>query len=361
MEPEVLTIQNLGGSLPVENVQALASMNMKEIPQRYLRPEVELDEVSVEDSLRIPVIDMSKLLESSEIHHHEELSKLHFACRDWGFFQIINHGVSEQVIEKMKIDILEFFQLPLVEKNAYAQLPNNLEGYGQAFVVSEEQKLDWGDMFFLLPHPVSLRNMRFWPTVPTSFRDTLDKYSWELKRVAICLLKFISKNLGLNLEKLESLFGDGRQGMRMNYYPHCVHANKVIGLTPHSDATGLTILLQVNEVQGLQIRKSGKWVPIKPIPGAFIINIGDIIEIMSNGEYKSIEHRAVVDPEKERLSIAAFHSPNMSTMIGPLPELVKEKNITANFKTISHEEFVRLVIARKLDGKSLLDDMKLEQ
>lgn len=88
MEPEVLTIQNLGGSLPVENVQALASMNMKEIPQRYLRPEVELDEVSVEDSLRIPVIDMSKLLESSEIHHHEELSKLHFACRDWGFFQV---------------------------------------------------------------------------------------------------------------------------------------------------------------------------------------------------------------------------------------------------------------------------------
>lgn len=86
-----------------------------------------------------------------------------------------------------------------------------------------------------------------------------------------------------------------------------------------------------------------------------------LMQIMSNGEYKSIEHRAVVDPEKERLSIAAFHSPNMSTMIGPLPELVKEKNITANFKTISHEEFVRLVIARKLDGKSLLDDMKLEQ
>lgn len=66
----------------------------------------------------------------------------------------------------------------------------------------------------------------------------------------------------------------------MNYYPPCVKANEVIGIAPHSDATGLTVLLQVNEVQGLQIRKAGKWLPIKPIPGAFIINIGDIITVI---------------------------------------------------------------------------------
>lgn len=75
----------------------------------------------------------------------------------------------------------------------------------------------------------------------------------------------------------------------------------------------------------------------------------------------STEHRAVVDPEKERLSIAAFHGPNMITVIGPLPELVQDKKVAANFKTISNEEFVRFAIASKLDGKSLLDDLKLEQ
>ncbi|KAK9266915.1 hypothetical protein L1049_027174 [Liquidambar formosana] len=98
----------------------------------------------------------------------------------------------------------------------------------------------------------------------------------------------------------------------MNYYPPCVHAKKVMGLTPHSDATGLTLLMEVNDVQGLQIKKNGKWVPIRPIPGAFIINVGDIIEIVSNGEYNSIEHRAVVNPVKKRLSIAAFHSPKIN-------------------------------------------------
>ena len=74
--------------------------------------------------------------------------------------QLINHGVGDEVIEKMKIEIQEFFNLPLKEKMACAQLPNNIEGYGQAFVVSEDQKLDWGDMLFLLPLPVPLRNMR---------------------------------------------------------------------------------------------------------------------------------------------------------------------------------------------------------
>lgn len=84
--------------------------------------------------------------------------------------QLINHGVSEEVIEKIRSDTKEFFQLPLEEKKAYAQLPNHIEGYGQAFVVSEEQKLDWGDMLFLLTQPASLRNLTFWPTLPTSFR-----------------------------------------------------------------------------------------------------------------------------------------------------------------------------------------------
>lgn len=80
---------------------------------------------------------------------------------------------------------------------------------------------------------------------------------------------------------------------------------------------------------------------------------------MSNGEYKSIEHRAVVNPEKERLSIAAFHSPNLRTMIGPLPDLVKAN--AAHYKTISNEEYIKLVVTSKLDGKSLLDHMRLNQ
>ena len=79
---------------------------------------------------------------------------------------------------------------------------------------------------------------------------------------------------------------------------------------------------------------------------------------MSNGKYKSIEHRAVVNPEKQRLSIAAFHGPHIRAMIGPLQDLVKESK--PNYKTISTEDYLRLFFSSKLDGKSLVDHMKLE-
>ncbi|KAK8603830.1 hypothetical protein V6N13_096299 [Hibiscus sabdariffa] len=351
METKVQSTVQQFHSLPVENVQALASNNLENVPSRYIRPEVEFDVVSVDESLQIPVIDMSKL------DHDDEQKKLHLACKDWGFFQLVNHGVADEVIEKMKMDTQEFFSLPLEEKMACAQIPNHIEGYGQAFVVSEDQKLDWGDMLFLLGLPVPLRNMRFWPTNPASFRASFDKYSIELHKVMIHLMKLLGKNLGTDPEMLASLFEEGIQGVRMNYYPPCAEASKVFGLAPHSDATGLTLLIQVNEVEGLHIKRNEKWVPIKPKPGATVVNIGDMLEIMSNGEYKSIEHRAVVNPGKERLSIAAFHNPKTGTPIGPLPDLIKTNKTL--YRTIPLEEFLRLKMTSKVDGKFMVKKMKL--
>ncbi|XP_058104214.1 S-norcoclaurine synthase 1-like [Magnolia sinica] len=348
-------IQDLGGSLPVRNVQDLAAKISDEIPQRYIRPEIQVDPVSYDERLEIPVVDLSRLFDQR--FSQLEMAKLHQACQEWGFFQLINHGVADEVTEKMKADTYEFFKLPLEEKMAYSQPPNSIEGYGQAFVISEEQKLDWGDMLFLAPRPIPSRKMKFWPIHPPTFRDTLDKYSSELQRVVIRLLGLMAQNLGINPEKLTDRFLDGMQGVRMNYYPPCPQADKVLGLSPHSDATGLTMLVQVNEVQGLQIRKDGKWVPVKPIPSAFIVNIGDVLEILSNGIYRSIEHRAVINTEKERLSIAAFHSPAMSTAIGPLPDLTKDSE--AYYKTVRREDYVKFILSNKLDGKSTLDAMKL--
>ena len=89
---QVIKRDDYGGSLPVENVQAFASRNSTEIPCRYLRHDIEFDSVSDEDSLdQIPVIDMSKLLDDHEcpLGHHDELEKLHLACKEWGFFQVI--------------------------------------------------------------------------------------------------------------------------------------------------------------------------------------------------------------------------------------------------------------------------------
>ncbi|CAI0438254.1 unnamed protein product [Linum tenue] len=351
----------LGGSLAVPNVQELA-WSSKDVPARYVRPELELDRVSKDESVRVPVIDMSKLVGGCD--DEDELAKLHSASRDWGFFQVINHGVPDKVILKMKADIQEFFSRPLQEKMECAQLPSDIQGYGQAFVVSVEQKLDWGDMLYILAQPQDVRNMRFWPRVPSSFRATLIQYSIELEKLKGILLSSMARNLGLEPEKLLTLFEEGVQGVRMNYYPPCKQASKVIGISPHTDVVGLTLLTQVNEVQGLQIKKDGKWIPVDPVPGAFIVNVGDVIEIMSNGEYKSIEHRVVVNPEKERLSIAAFHNSNRNAVIGPLPDILskEQKKRAPNYKSISYQEFLKLGQKATLEGKEkgLAHHLKIE-
>jgi len=80
--------------------------------------------------------------------------------------------------------------------------------------------------------------------------------------------------LRMESKEIRELFGDGVQSMRMNYYPPCPQPDLVMGLNPHSDGGAITVLLQANEIEGLQVKKDGLWIPIKPLPNAFIINIG---------------------------------------------------------------------------------------
>ncbi|CDP12976.1 unnamed protein product [Coffea canephora] len=122
-------------------------------------------------------------------------------------------------------------------------------------------------MLFLRALPVSQRNMRFWPTTPTSFRVTMDEYPFQMHKVCMTLFGLMGANLGVDPEKLCSIYQDGVQGIGMNYYPPWQQADKVIGLTPqvtcliapHSDG-GLTLLVQVSKVEGLQIKKNNRCV-----------------------------------------------------------------------------------------------------
>ncbi|XP_019162020.1 PREDICTED: protein SRG1-like [Ipomoea nil] len=352
MAPMVETdAKSLGASLPVPSVKQLAEENLAVLPSRYIRDDIEPPALAEPFSgADVPVIDMQKLL--FEDSGESELCKLHFACKDWGFFHLTNHGMDSSLVENAKREVLDFFNLPLeVKKNKYGQVEGEVEGYGQAFVVSEEQKLDWADMFYIQTLPLQMRSSRLFSNMSKSFRDTMEAYSLEVNKLAMKILSLLAKNLGIQAEEMSLLFEDGKQSIRMNYYPPCPHAEHVMGLSPHSDAVGLTILLQANETQGLEIKKDGKWIPIVPIPNSFIVNVGDCVEIFTNGIYPSIEHRGVVNREKERISIATFHSPKLDGELGPANSLITPQT-PAKFKRVSVVDYYRLFYARKLDGKS---------
>jgi len=104
-------------------------------------------------------------------------------------------------------------------------------------------------------------------------------YSVELEKLAIKIIELMADALAINPKEMTEFFNIGTQMIRVNYYPPCPQPERVIGLKSHSDAGGLTILLQTSDIDGLQIRKDGQWIPVKPLPNAFIINIGDMLEV----------------------------------------------------------------------------------
>ncbi|KAJ8545369.1 hypothetical protein K7X08_017952 [Anisodus acutangulus] len=128
----------------------------------------------------------------------------------------------------------------------------------------------------------------------------MEAYGKEIKNVAMIILCQLAKSLRMDEKEMREPFSDGVQSIRINYYPPCPEPHKTIGFSPHSDADALTILFQLNETEGLQVRKDDIWVPIKLLPNALIVNIGDIMEVVSNGVYRSTEHRAIVNSDKER-------------------------------------------------------------
>ncbi|KAK3431073.1 hypothetical protein EUGRSUZ_E02878 [Eucalyptus grandis] len=195
--------------------------------------------------------------------------------------------------------------------------------------------------------------------LPFTRRIALDSYIKETQKLAMQLLSLISKCLDIEINELKELFDDGFQTMRMTYYPPCPRPELVVGLTPHSDANGITILNQINDVDGFQIKKDGVWIPIHILPRAFVVNVGDIMEILSNGVYNSIEHRATVDTTSERISIAMFFNPKLDLEIGPIQSL-KTKESPALFRRIKMEKYVKDFFSQNLNGKSYLEKMKLQ-
>ncbi|XP_015065450.1 protein SRG1-like [Solanum pennellii] len=355
MESTPAAKMNFGKSLLVPSVQELAKQHLTNIPDRYVCPEQETPVISTDAS--VPVIDIQKLISGDSMD--SELQKLHSACQQWGFLQVINHGVTPSLMEDFKREVIQLFKLPIEEKRKLWQQEDSFEGFGSVFVVSEEQKLDWSDMFVIVTLPPHLRKVDLFHKLPSKLRDIMEAYSKEIKNLAMIIVCQLAKALRMDEKDMRDLFSDGVQSIRMNYYPPCPEPDRAIGLSPHSDADALTILLQLNETEGLQVRKDGIWVPIQPLPNALIVNIGDMMEIVSNGVYKSIEHRAIVNSNKERLSVATFSTFNPDSELGPAHSLIGPNNPPI-FRRVVVQKYLQDFFARKLDRKSYLDFMKVK-
>lgn len=346
-------LSSLGWSKEVPSVQELAREPLDAVPLRYVRQVAEDERCN--PSLQVPMVNMTRLINAES--RQEELQKIRTACSEWGAFQLVNHGVSDELVKEMKKQTREFYDLPLEEKIRYSHKEGSLEGYGQAFVESREQQ--WSDMMFVNALPVEDRDVSFWPENPKGFSETIDRYSKEMRRLAVSVLDFMGMAVGLEAREFSEVCEDGKLEVRMNLYPPCPQPERVIGCSPHTDFTSITLLLEYDETPGLQVRKDGFWATVKPAPGAILILMGHIIEVMSNGIYKAPEHRAVANNSKERISILCFCYAGKVATIGPAHDLIKPES-PAIYKSVSQPEYFRRFYSRKVDGVRFIDTLKIE-
>ncbi|KAL6902151.1 hypothetical protein ACP4OV_005027 [Aristida adscensionis] len=327
-----------------------------DIPDRYNQAERVLDGVIVGEDERyeLPVVDMAKLLDPES--STPETAKLGFACRNWGFFQLTNHRVDEGVMQRMKDNTVQFFSLPLESKKTVAVRGDDFEGFGHHHRRSAN-KLDWAESMVLVTQPARDRNLKMWPTKPPTFRYALESYSVATMDLAMRLLGFMATDLGVGPEVLQGAFAGRRQRMTIHHYPPCRYREKVMGIFPHTDSLGLTLLLPVNDTPGLQIRKDGRWFPVRPLPGAFVVNIGDTLDMLTNGTYRSIEHRVIPDAERHRTSIVMFHAASVGGLVGPLPELVKGGE--ARYKSIKVEDYVKGHLKAEDERKPFIESLRI--
>ncbi|KAK7260109.1 hypothetical protein RIF29_25877 [Crotalaria pallida] len=152
-------------------------------------------------------------------------------------------------------------------------------------------------------------------------------------KLALKLMELIALSLNLPPKRFEDFFKDQTSFIRCNHYPPCPSPHLALGVGRHKDSGVLTILAQ-DDVGGLEVKRKsdGEWVRVKPTPDAYIINVGDIIQVLSNEAYESVEHRVMVNSERERFSIPFFLNPAHYTMVEPLQELTNEQN-PAKYKT----------------------------
>ncbi|KAI5070463.1 hypothetical protein GOP47_0014806 [Adiantum capillus-veneris] len=155
-------------------------------------------------------------------------------------------------------------------------------------------------------------------------------------------------------EEVERVFGSiDPARLRINHYPACPIADLTYGLPPHKDYGGLAILHQ-DDVGGLEILKDGHWVAVEPEKGCLIVNIGEMIQMMSNGKYQSVLHRSLVNSSQPRLSFIFFHFPSDDSLVAPMSKLVT-KDSPAKYRSFYVKDYKSMfAMAMKANHSPLL-------
>ncbi|CAA7055754.1 unnamed protein product [Microthlaspi erraticum] len=286
---------------------------------------------AVEES--VPVIDL---------FDPNVITLLGDACKTWGAFQISNHGIPQKLIDDVESLSKTLFDMSSERKLEAASSDKGVSGYGEPRMTPFFEKKMWCEGFTIADASYADHFLTLWPHDYTKYCGIIEEYKGEMEKLASRLLSWILSSLGVTVEDIEWAQNMSRGVIRLNHYPVCPEPERAMGLGAHTDSTILTILHQSN-MGGLQVfREETGWVTVEPVPGALVINIGDLFHILSNGKIMSVVHRARVNQTRSRISIAyLWGGPAGDVEIKPISKIVGPVE-PAIYRPVTWNEYLRI-------------------
>jgi len=297
------------------------------------RAESDHTAVSTTASQTLPVIDLS-LADNPQTRDQFHRNLAHIA-RNIGFFHLIGHGITEAEIRAIREQTYAFFALPQAEKSRIdMEWSPHFRGYTAAGVERTRRLPDHREQIDIGPElrvntlgPDSpawlhLQGPNQWPHGLPGFKETTLHWQARLREVAVRLLRAFMVALEQPADALDTLVtGTPAQLLKLIHYPGSAHPSQQQGVGAHKDAGILTLLLQ-DKVGGLQVETTEGWIDIPPTENAFVINIGEILELATNGYLRATPHRVNTPPPGvDRYSIAYFITPRLDAGSVPILKL----------------------------------------
>ncbi|KAK9074562.1 hypothetical protein SSX86_007160 [Deinandra increscens subsp. villosa] len=334
-------------------VKGLVDSGVTAIPRFFHHPPENLPGPKPKNrpQLTIPVIDLSG--EKSTV-----VEEIRRSASTLGFFQIVNHSIPPTLIESAIGSMKEFFEQSTEYKmQFYHREAGKGAAYSTNFDLYQSKAASWRDTLQVRMSPIEPD----WEAVPEMCRAVLAEWNKAVTVLGEELMSILCEGLGVKTDRLKELSClEGRVSVA-HYYPHCPQPELTVGLTSHTDPGVLTMVVQ-NEVGGLlQVKCGDEWADVEAVPGAVVINIGDLLQMMSNDEYKSVQHRVLANPvEGARVSIAVFFNPSKrDNLFGPFPELISTTK-PAVYREFVYEDYMRKFFTKELDGKTLTNFYKVD-
>ncbi|CAL0304531.1 unnamed protein product [Lupinus luteus] len=301
----------------------------------------------------VPIIDLKDIQNNPKLHT-QVVAQIRSACCECGFFQIINHGIPISTMEGMIGGIRRFHEQDVdVRKKFYTRDLEKRFVYYSNTSLFRDKFANWRDTIgcSMAPDPPKPE------VLPEVCRDIMIEYTKKIRELGFTVFELLSEALGLNRSYLEELGCAEGLFIQGHYYPACPEPELTMGTSKHTDSAFLNILLQ-DQVGGLQVLHENKWFHVPPVYGAFVVNIGDVLQLITNDSFKSVYHR-VLSSKGPRASVSSFFM-NMQDpkVYGPIKEMLSEQNPPI-YRDISIKDFMAHHFAKGLDGNSALHPFRL--